>query len=94
MVRSVFLFQSSDKREQKTMTDRLTGKVAAITGGGGGIGGNPSGAGGSGVVIISAPRAATSTTGSPTVTTSGGDYIHTFTGSGSLTSLTPAYSVN
>jgi hypothetical protein len=44
----------------------------------------PGGAGGSGVVIISATRAAVSTTGSPTVTTSGGRTIYTFTGSGSI----------
>jgi hypothetical protein len=44
--------------------------------------------GGSGVVVIRYPdniRAATSTTGSPTVTTSGGFRIYTFTGSGSIT---------
>lgn len=65
----------------------------ANTGGGGGGadsragGGSPSlgGNGGSGVVIISLPSAATSTTGSPTVTTSGGRTIYTFTGSGSIT---------
>jgi hypothetical protein len=63
----------------------------ANTGGGGGGGGNPgggpndSGAGGSGVVIISSPIAAASTTGSPTVTTSSGNTIYTFTSSGTIT---------
>jgi hypothetical protein len=37
------------------------------------------------VIIISAPSAAVSTTGSPSVTTSGGRTIYTFTGSGSIT---------
>jgi hypothetical protein len=37
------------------------------------------------VVIISAPQAAASTTGSPTVTTSGGNTIYTFTSSGTIT---------
>jgi hypothetical protein len=44
--------------------------------------------GGSGVVVISYPdtiAAATSTTGSPTVTTSGGNRIYKWTGSGSIT---------
>jgi hypothetical protein len=36
-------------------------------------------------VIISSTRAAASTTGSPTVTTSGGQTIYTFTASGSIT---------
>jgi hypothetical protein len=64
---------------------------SANTGGGGGgnagTSGNGGGAGGSGVVIIAYPeiyRAAT-TTGSPTVTTSGGNRIYTFTGNGSIT---------
>jgi hypothetical protein len=42
------------------------------------------GSGGSGVVIISAPVAAVTTTGSPTVTTSGGRTIYTFTASGTI----------
>jgi hypothetical protein len=46
------------------------------------------GNGGSGVVIIRYPSAAplaTSTTGSPTVATSGGYRVYTFTASGSIT---------
>lgn len=63
---------------------------SANTGGGGGAASGPAGyglgaAGGSGVVIIRLPVAAASTIGSPTVTTSGGDTIYTFTGSGSIT---------
>jgi hypothetical protein len=57
------------------------------TGGGGG-GGTTAGAGGSGIVIISYPNTfslAASTTGSPTQTNVGGNYIYTFTGSGSIT---------
>jgi hypothetical protein len=45
---------------------------------------NTSNAGGSGVVIFSAPQAAVTVTGSPTVTTSGGNTIYTFTGSGTI----------
>jgi hypothetical protein len=44
-----------------------------------------SGSGGSGVVILSSTLQASATTGSPTETTSGGRYIYTFTGSGSIT---------
>jgi len=36
-------------------------------------------------VIVSAPQAAASTTGSPTVTTSGGRTIYTFTANGTIT---------
>ena len=59
---------------------------SASTGGGGGgsclgDGGN----GGGGVVVLRASSAAASTTGSPTVTSSGGYTIYTFTGSGSIT---------
>jgi hypothetical protein len=57
---------------------------AANTGGGGGSGGS----GGSGVVILrysSGYPLATSTTGSPTVATSGGHNIYTWTSSGSIT---------
>jgi hypothetical protein len=45
------------------------------------------GTGGSGIVIVRHPDtdAAATTTGSPTVTTSGGFRIYTFTGSGSIT---------
>jgi hypothetical protein len=64
----------------------------ANTGGGGGAGGNDDenikaggGNGGSGVIVIRLPVAASATTGSPAVTTSGGDTIYTFTGSGSIT---------
>ena len=63
---------------------------SANTGGGGGAASGGAGvglgaAGGSGVVIIRLPVAAASTIGSPTVTTSGGDTIYTFTGTGSIT---------
>ena len=66
------------------------GTGTANTGGGGGGGGNggTGGTGGIGVVILRATAAAASTTGSPTLTRSGGstgDYIYTFTGSGSIT---------
>ena len=66
----------------------------ANTGGGGGGGSNDgavaymSGSGGSGIVIISydaAYSAAASTTGSPSITTSGGYRIYTWTSSGSIT---------
>lgn len=65
-----------------------TAGTANTGGGGGGASGFtpiPGAAGGSGVVIISSPIAAASTTGSPTVTTSGGNTIYTFTSSGTIT---------
>jgi len=68
-----------------------TGSPNSGGGGGGGSGGSggsfPGGAGGSGVVIISYGDtfAPATTTGSPTMTTSGGKRIYTFTGNGSIT---------
>jgi hypothetical protein len=66
------------------------GAGTANTGGGGGGGGanggtgGPGGAGGSGVVIISYPTGTLTATGG-TITTSGGNTIHTFTSSGTWT---------
>jgi hypothetical protein len=66
--------------------------AAANTGAGGGGGfnftGSGGGAGGSGVVILAYPStysAASSVTGSPTVTTTGGYRVYTFTGGGTIT---------
>jgi len=67
----------------------------ANTGGGGGGGdnnGHTSGAGGSGVVIVSYAGTQRYTGG--TVTTSGGNTIHTFTSSGVLTSIFNDFSPN
>jgi hypothetical protein len=58
------------------------------TGGGGGGGGSAGGNGGSGVVIISYTSATPKFVGG-TLTTSGGNQIHTFTSSGTLSPLTP-----
>ena len=62
--------------------------VVNLNGGGGGGGASSGGGnGGSGIVIFShstAYRPAT-TTGSPTFTTSGGNYIYTFNSSGTIT---------
>jgi len=69
-----------------------TAGTANTGSGGGGMGtgssSRPTGAGGKGVVIISVPTAnySSTTTGSPTVTTSGGNTIMQFNGSGSYTS--------
>ena len=63
----------------------------ANTGGGGGgqnTAGSTSGAGGSGIVIISYTSATPKFVGG-TLTTSGGNQIHTFTSSGTLSPLTP-----
>ena len=62
--------------------------VVAGAGGGGAHLGGGGGAGGSGIVIIRYADTfalATSTTGSPTVTTTGGYNIYSFTGSGTIT---------
>ena len=74
-------------------SNNCTSGTANTGGGGGGIGGNqPSsstfGAGGSGVVIISYTSATPRFVGG-TLTTSGGNQIHTFTSSGTLSPLTP-----
>jgi hypothetical protein len=62
------------------------GVNAAPNRGLGGPGGNGTGRnGGSGVVIISTTHYSGTSTGSPTITTSGGNTILTFTGSGSYT---------
>lgn len=68
------------------------GNGTANTGGGGGAG-NTAGSGGSGIVIISYPTGFFSATGG-TITTSGGNTIHTFTTTGtwnvtSINNLTP-----
>jgi hypothetical protein len=68
-----------------------TGTAGTVNLGGGGGGGGDSqtgGAGGSGVVIISYTSATPKFTGG-TLTTSGGNQIHTFTSSGTLSPLTP-----
>jgi hypothetical protein len=70
-----------------TSGDGTAGTVNTGSGGGGTGYGGSSGAGGKGVVILSMPTALYSTTitGSPTVTTSSGYTILTFTGDGTYT---------
>jgi hypothetical protein len=70
-----------------------TAGTANTGGGGGGTGGgsnaaNTNGSGGSGIVIISYTSATPKFVGG-TLTTSGGNQIHTFTSSGTLSPLTP-----
>ena len=60
----------------------------ANLGGGGGGGGSTGGSGGSGIVIISYASATPKFVGG-TLTTSGGNQIHTFTSSGTLSPITP-----
>jgi len=67
---------------------RATAGTANTGGGGGGSGGAGSGAGGSGIVIISYASATPKFVGG-TLTTSGGNQIHTFTSSGTLSPITP-----
>ena len=75
---------------QQTSTAPVAG--TANLGGGGGGGGDPTSfngaSGGSGVVIISYTSATPKFVGG-TLTTSGGNQIHTFTSSGTLSPLTP-----
>ena len=62
--------------------------VIAIGGGGGGYSGGLGGSGGSGKVTIKYADSfdlAASTTGSPTIQTTGGFRVYTFTGSGTIT---------
>jgi len=71
------------------VTNTPGGNGGANTGGGGGGGShynatNKGGDGGSGIVIISYPTGVTTETGG-TITTSGGNTIHTFTSSGTFT---------
>jgi len=65
-----------------------TAGTANTGGGGGGSNGDVAGAGGSGIVIVSYAGSAKFTGG--TITTSGGNTIHTFTSSGTLTGTSPA----
>jgi hypothetical protein len=65
-----------------------TAGTANLGGGGGASGQTNGGAGGSGVVIISYTSATPRFVGG-TLTTSGGNQIHTFTSSGTLSPLTP-----
>jgi len=68
-------------------TSSLATAGSANTGGGGGGGGYPSGAGGSGTVIVSYADTVQQMAGG-SVTSSGGNIIHTFNSSGYLTPLT------
>ena len=74
-----------------SMSPGVVPTAATVNTGGGGGGGNAyandAGSGGSGVVILSVPTSSYpgTTTGSPTITTSGGNTIIKFTGSGTYT---------
>jgi hypothetical protein len=74
----------------------LGGGSSANTGGGGNAGGTSAGVGGSGIVIISYPTGSMTATGG-TITTSGGNTIHTFTSDGTFaimrTTLTKSITV-
>ena len=62
------------------------------SGGGAGGQGNPGNSGGSGIVIVRYSGSQAATGG--TVTSSGGNTIHTFTGDGTFRANTLSYSVN
>jgi len=68
----------------------VAGTANLGAGGGGGTQNNLGGAGGSGIVIISYPTGSMTATGG-TITTSGGNTIHTFTSTGTFTVTVPMF---